>query len=374
MSKQKKILCIDDQINNLKLIASTLSKAGNYELALAQQAKEADKILESFRPDLILLDIMMPETDGLSYCMQLKSRPQTNSIPIIFLTARKDEQDIIQGFEAGGIDYIVKPFYKSELLARVHTHLQLHDAYKTIHQQKELLKTANNAKDQLFSVISHDMRTPLASLQMMLDQLLESDSYTDTNLLKKYLAHMKISANDTFHLFDNLLNWSRGQLKKLSPSPVYFSIHTVIKSCINLLQPAAQRKQIDIYYHPQQRQPRIFADEVMIKTVVRNLLQNAIKFSYENTTININTTPHKQTTQLCIEDFGTGISTEQFNQAISNSYQTTTGTIGEKGTGLGLSLCNKFMKLNHGSLTIDNAKNKGSKFICTLPNHKFSKK
>lgn len=124
MNKSIYILAVDDNLKNLKLV-SNLLKEKDYKIALAADGKSALKIVEENKIDLILLDIMMPEMDGFEVCKILKSKPETKDIPVIFLTAKNDAEDIVKGFKLGGVDYITKPFKREELIVRVNNHVQL---------------------------------------------------------------------------------------------------------------------------------------------------------------------------------------------------------------------------------------------------------
>jgi two-component system, sensor histidine kinase and response regulator len=124
MNEDINILVVDDNQENLKVISSFL-KEKNYRIALAIDGKSAFKVLEDNKIDLILLDIMMPGMDGFEVCRLLKEKPETKDIPVIFLTARTETDDVVRGFQIGGVDYITKPFKKEELYARVNNHIQL---------------------------------------------------------------------------------------------------------------------------------------------------------------------------------------------------------------------------------------------------------
>ncbi len=145
MKSEKTILIVDDSRLNIKVLSDIL-KEKSYRSALARSGKMALEFVEMKKPDLILLDIMMPEIDGFEVCRRLKSNPETKSIPIIFISGLDKSKHIVQGFKAGAVDYIVKPFQKEVVLARVDTHLKLNET------QKELKKTNNELKELLNEV------------------------------------------------------------------------------------------------------------------------------------------------------------------------------------------------------------------------------
>lgn len=143
MEKQHYILVVDDNLENLRVVSSHLQKNG-YKIALATSGAKALKILEDTKIDMILLDVMMPEMDGFEVCDRIKEVPDLKEIPVIFLTAKNNSEDVVKGFRRGGVDYITKPFNREELLVRVSNHLELKDARDLLAQSAAELKSSRN--------------------------------------------------------------------------------------------------------------------------------------------------------------------------------------------------------------------------------------
>jgi two-component system, sensor histidine kinase and response regulator len=365
------ILIVDDSLENLRVVGSFL-KERKYKTALAKSAQEALDVIENSLPILILLDVMMPEMDGYEFCSILKNDQRFKDIPVIFLTAKNETSDIIDGFKAGGADYIAKPFNSEELYARVSYHIELQNSKLTIQKLNEELKEANHTKDQIFSIISHDIRTPVATLRMLLSTILPKDFSKDQVYIKESLKLMEASAGETYQLLDNLLYWSRSQLNAISVSPVFFNASEIIHNILSLLKHNANVKKITFECDIPD-EILIFADEEMINTVFRNLISNAIKFSYQGGIIRVKIQKLTDHTQFLIEDNGRGIPSEQLEYLFQdNKYYTTVGTIGEKGSGLGLKICKKFVELNHGNIWASSELGNGSHFYISLPNHSYN--
>ncbi|MCP5048472.1 MAG: response regulator [bacterium] len=173
-SKSSLILMVDDISKNLQVLASILGNAG-YEMAAAKSAGAALKIVDKVTPDLILMDVMMPEMDGFELCRKLKETERFREIPVIFLTARTDTKDLVEGFEAGGVDYITKPFNRSELLTRVKTHLQLKWSKEQLNESIQQLQRANNEileKNKKIEEINHHMTDSISYAQLIQQAIL----------------------------------------------------------------------------------------------------------------------------------------------------------------------------------------------------------
>lgn len=363
--EESKILLIDDSVQNLKLLGNMLREK-DYQIALARDGKEGLKLAGKISPDLILLDIMMPEMDGYEVCKKLKEDEHTCDIPIIFLTAKTANEDIVKGFQLGGVDYITKPFNKEELFMRIKTHLDLKKAHDKISSQAEALRELNATKDKMFSVISHDLRAPLGGIKSMLDLIYE-DNAEKKEISKKTLDSLKNAADQTYNLLENLLYWSRSQRGSLVNNPEKVNIYELVLENIELLRTMSKNKNIEIR-NEVDGDIYAWADRNMIKTVLRNLIINAIKFTDEQGKVTISSTESNGKVEVEVADNGIGIQKSNLEKILNNKeYYTTFGTKREKGSGLGLNLCIDFINRNDGELFIDSEYGKGSTFTFTLP-------
>jgi two-component system sensor histidine kinase/response regulator len=365
-NRKDTILIVDDNKKNLQVLGNVLHEEG-YKIAVAEDGYQAVKLAEKIVPGLILLDVMMPGIDGFEVCMSLKSKKELKNIPVIFLTAKSETTDIIEGFKRGGVDYITKPFKKEELLARINTHMELANARRLLKKRAEDLNAANAAKDKLFSIIAHDLRHPLADLKTLLELLLfDYDRFTKEDIIKCF-KEIRDSTDETYNLLQNLLQWSRKEMKSLSREPESFNLDDVVYSIIKLFKQSTGKKNISVNYNKGQGL-KVFADRNMIEAVLRNLINNAIKFSYKDGNIIISAKREKNMVEVQVKDFGRGIKKEHQAALLTESIAISTrGTNNEKGTGVGLNLCRDFIRQNKGRLWFESKEGKGSSFYFTVP-------
>lgn len=364
-SEESRILLIDDNMQNLNLMGTMLKERG-YQVTLAKDGIEGLRLAKKSFPDLILLDIMLPEPDGYEVCKKLKEDDQTKDIPVIFLTAKTSNEDLVRGFHVGAVDYITKPFNKEELFMRIKTHLDLKKAHDKISTQAEELREHNKTKDKMFSVISHDLRAPLGGMKSMLDMIYEGNS-EKKEISRESLDSLKNAADQTYNLLENLLYWSRSQRGTLVNNPEVINIHELVVENIELVSTMAENKNINIL-NTVENNVYAYADRNMIKTVLRNLIINAIKFTDEKGTVSISSAESNGKVKVEVADNGIGIKQSDLDKILNKKeYYTTFGTKREKGSGLGLNLCIDFINRNNGKLFIDSEYGKGSTFAFTLP-------
>ena len=362
---KNKILIVDDQPNNLKVISSILSK--KYKLFVANSGGKALKILEVEMPDLILLDIMMPGMNGYDVCKKLKDNDETKDIPVIFLTAKAETEDIVRGFELGAVDYITKPFEISEVKVRINNHIRMENA-------KQELKKINAEKDKFFSIIAHDLKSPFGALIGMLELISKDFEMFSEEELKEISSDLYTSAQGVYKLLENLLEWSRVQRKSVTFFPVQSNIYLIAENIIKILSMQASNKKIELINNIPEHQ-KAFCDENMVSTIIRNLVSNAIKFTSEKGSVTISSEDSGDYVRTEVKDTGIGMSEEDMDKLFKiDAHHTTRGTSDEKGTGLGLILCKEFVEMNGGEISVESKPGEGTNFSFTLPKEKLSGK
>ncbi len=233
--KKSKILIVDDTPQNIEVIINILNN--EFSLIVAKDGRQALHVIEKLIPDLILLDVSMPEMDGFEVCKLIKNNPNTKDVPIIFLTARAESDDIIKGFMVGGADYVTKPFRIEELKARMNIHLKL--------RQKELqLQELNATKDRFFSIIAHDLKNPFSGLIGITDIILKNRKIMSQEKLDEMIRILHDSSHHGYKLLENLLEWSRTQTKSIQYEPRNFYIKDILNQTFYLIKPNADQKNI----------------------------------------------------------------------------------------------------------------------------------
>ena len=373
--KGYKILIVDDVPENIQILVHLLSEKG-LKVHYAESGVKALKAIKNNLPDLILLDVSMPGMDGFEVCEKLKGDPLTSDIPIIFLTAKVDQQDIIEGLDKGAVDYVTKPFNSQELLKRIYTHLELKHNRDLIARQNQELARLNQVKNQLFSVISHDMKNLFNNILFGTESLEKEIEYFNKEEIVQMAGMINDSARRAFGLLQNLLDWSRTQMQDSALKPATAEMLILAKQAVSLFKPNAQKKEIQVHIHHKGKSFQAFADVEMVKALLRNLLSNAIKYSHPGGDIDIYVQENENNIEVRIKDAGVGMSEQQEkNLRKANQLSVSTpGTQDERGSGLGMVLVRDFLEKNKGTFDFETQKDKGSTFIFTLPKKGTEKK
>ena len=362
-----KILIVDDVMSNVLLLKVLLTNE-KFAIATASNGRQALEQVEKENPDLVLLDVMMPDMSGFEVAQHLKSNPQTAEIPIIFLTALNSTADIVKGFQVGANDFISKPFNKEELIIRVTHQISLVAAKRLILSKTEELQRTIAGRDKLYSVIAHDLRSPMGSIKMVLNMLILNLPFEKIGAeMYELLTMANQTTEDVFSLLDNLLKWTKSQIGKLNVVYQDVDLIEVTDGVIEIFSMVASLKKIRIREMKPERM-MVNADIDMLKTVVRNLLSNAIKFSKENSEILVKMEEVNGMAVVSVQDHGCGISEEGQKKLLhADTHFSTFGTNNEEGSGLGLLLCKDFVVKNGGKLWFTSKEGEGSIFSFSIP-------
>jgi two-component system sensor histidine kinase/response regulator len=352
------LLVVDDQEANLGLLGATQGKLG-FEILPAVDAAQALRRLAVRRPDLILLDVLMPGTDGFALCRQIQENPAWADIPIIFLSAADDKNLIVRALESGGVDYITKPFNKLELVSRVRTHLMLKTA-------RDHLKRLAQDKEELLGIISHHLQNHFAAMEMSAHVLLNRAS-RDNGPQRKMLGDIQAASNRMRGFVRSFLANSAAD-HHLSVKLEAVNFADIASRVAGQYQDAARAKGIVLRTAIHAGNAIVKADSNALSQVLDNLISNAIKFSPQGREVLVSVKPGLAKVEGRVQDQGQGFTPED-KAAMFGRYARLSArpTGGEPSTGLGLSIALKLTRAMNGELVCESEPEKGATFILTLP-------
>lgn len=308
---------------------------------------------------------MMPEMDGYEVLQHLKSNPETTDIPVIIMSALSDMQSIVKGYQLGATEYVTKPFQREELVKRVAHRYELY----SIKRIKAELEHTIESRDTLYSVIANDLRSPLGSLKMMNNAILTMvDKERVGDEAYEMIQMMNKTSEEVFLLLDNLLKWAKSRLNKQRLYKQQTDINSIINSTAKTYIPMAAQKGVKIILENPDKELVGRVDIDMLKTIIRNLVSNAMKFSFEGGTITVSSRSEGDLVTVRVKDTGKGIKKEDQDKLLKqDSHFTTYGTKNEKGSGLGLMLCKDFVELHGGKLWFESeGEGKGTTFLFSM--------
>ncbi|MFP4546839.1 MAG: response regulator [Fidelibacterota bacterium] len=355
-----KVLIVDDEQTNREILEDILTESG-HEVQSASNGSEALEITKAYAPDLILLDIMMPDMTGYEVCEQLKKDPETLSIPIIFITALDGREDITKGLKLGATDFLSKPIHAKDVLLRSRNAIFMK---KLIDEQKEhvqQLEELHKLNDELNHMIVHDMRNPLSGMVGYIDILKSQIMSSGNEMQQKMIGVIDEQANRLIEMVSSLLDinkFEKGEMK-LQKSETDFI--EVVDAAMRLF--AANNKQIRIELKTDFQQLPLTIDKGKIERVLENLITNAIKYSDENDRLIIDVGKEDNRIMVKVIDNGPGIPEKFWKQIFEKFGQVESRSGGEKySTGLGLTFCKYAVEAHDGEIGVYNNPDGGSTF------------
>ena len=361
-----KILIVDDVVSNVLLLKILLTNE-KFQVCTASNGNGCIEMTKKEHPDLILLDVMMPDISGFDTAVILKKDEETKDIPIIFLTALNTPSDLVHGFQVGASDFLTKPFNKEELVMRVMQQISLVAAKRLIEKKNAELQATLNNRDKMYSVIAHDLRSPMASIRMVLNLAV---NVVSPEMVGEEIFGLLDKANreseETHDLLDNLLKWTKSQTGRLNVVYQDIDLDDIVPGVVDIFNMIAEMKKIKLQYLPSEEKLIVHADNDMIKTIIRNFISNAVKFTPEGKGIEVFCKREGDFAKISVRDHGVGIAPERL-ATIFHKGETTYGTGGEEGSGLGLQLCQDFAKKNGGDAMVESVLGEGSTFSVLIP-------
>jgi len=370
------ILLVDDTSDNIALL--TLLLRGTYKTKVATNGPRALEVAQAESPpDLILLDIMMPDMDGFEVCRRMKESDTLRDIPIIFLSALTETTDKVKAFNAGGVDYITKPFQGEEVRARVSTHLkirrlqaELEEQNRKIQESYDKLSQLTAQKDEFIRIASHDLKNPLMCVlgfATIIEETLKSGGGIDEST-QSFVSKIVESAQLMQKIIEDFLDFNAledGQLR-LNFEPMELN-QTAVKA-VEQNQAYADSKSIPISLELAESLPVVSADANRIRQVVENLVSNAIKFSTAGSPVIVRTRAAEEGVTTEVIDSGPGLSDEDMGKLfVKYAKLSNKPTGGEKSSGLGLAICKQLIEMHGGRVGVRNNPEAGATFWFSLP-------
>jgi len=363
---KSRILVVDDISKNLQVVGTMLRNEG-YDVMPASSGAHALDRVSARLPDLILLDLMMPEMDGLEVCRRLKAEPSTRPIPVIFLTASNEMEHLVKGFEVGAVDYVTKPFNPPELLARVRTHLELKHARDTIVRYGQELSRLNEEKNEFMGIAAHDLRSPLGTIQGFSDLLLD-DPEMAREEREDFTRRISDTATRMSEMVQNLLDANRierGEMKlNLAPTELSAPLSGVVEA----YRPRAAAKQQSLHLQNETPPVTVVVDPSVLVQVLENLVSNAVKYSPPGKDIFVRLKTLPDAVRCEVQDEGPGLSAEDQKKLFGKFARLSAKpTGGEHATGLGLSIVKKMVEAMNGQVWCESEPGRGALFIVQFP-------
>lgn len=317
--------------------------------------------------DIVITDIEMPGMSGGELCEKIRKELGLVDIPIIFFTGIADRAKLLDVFQAGGTDYLVKPFIKEEMIARILVQVEKTQLNRLLRKSVNDMREHMRIKNEMIAVLSHDMRTPLNGIIGFSNILLEKASIEPE--YKENLVLIKESGKILLNLINDILDLSKIQAEKdkLEMKPI--SILEVVQKSVKALTTLAELKKQEISLEKRAENYMILGNHDALMRVVNNLLANSIKFTPEEGWIEIIISPGKKGfITITVTDNGIGIPKDKLPYLFDKfSRVSQSGTAGEKGTGLGMAIIKEIVEMHNGTVTVTSETGKGSHFTVTLP-------
>lgn len=356
MKNYPSILIVDDEPNNFDVIEALLDNE-DYDLNYASSGYKALERLEIFHPDVILLDVMMPELNGIDVCKKIKSNPQWKAIPIIMVTALTSKEDMAQCLDAGASDFLSKPVNGLELRARIKSMIR-------IKQQYDDLQSLLQMREDMVHMIVHDLRNPLTTI--LLSSELLSDPYLPESRKPEKIERITRSGHRLQSLIDSLLIMAKIEAGKMVLKYTSADLNQMCTSVIEDFETIAAQKKLELSLNlPESKLVNI--DLPVFRRILDNLLSNAIKFSPANSQITVSVKyPEVGGASISVADMGAGISDGK-KSVIFEKFEIGTPIQSTAQLGLGLAFCKLAIEAHGGNITVQDNEPNGAIFTISIP-------
>ncbi len=364
--RASRILIVDDTPANIDVLDQMLEAEG-HQISVAASGEAALDLAPKIAPDLILLDIMMPGIDGFETCRRLTADPATKDIPVLFITAKSDAEDVVKGFSLGAVDYIAKPFREQEVLTRVRFHLQRKHLIEEMKDKNRKLTEVNDLKNKFLGMASHDLKNPITSIRGYARILLDQGGKLPEETRTEFLEAIHEISGHMLELLGDLLNISMIESGHLNLCLKNDSLAALVEERLRVHRFLAEKKNIVLHASLAKLPPFAF-DASRIGQAIDNLLSNAIKFSPPDKNIHIALEDADGHAKFSVRDEGPGLSEEDQGKLFGPFQKLANRPTGDEPShGLGLAITKKMVEAHHGRLSVESAPGAGSTFSFEIP-------
>ena len=355
MNNSPSLLIVDDEPNNFDVIEALL-EGENYKLYYAANASRALRWLEKNPVDVILLDVMMPEIDGITFCSYLKNNPDYQYIPIIMVTALTGKEDLARCLEAGADDFISKPLNWIELRSRLHSMIR-------IKQQYDHLQLLLQRREEMAEIIVHDLQNPVTSIVLSCEILkfTELDSRQSTKVEQISVAGKRLEEQ-----IQTLLTMAKLETGRLVLNPASTQLKPFVEKLLQDFSAIASAKSITITPELKAENDLAAVDSHLFSRIINNLLSNALKYSPRKKEIKVQLLDTSDKIILKVVDQGKGVS-DDFKQKIFKKYETGIKEVNVSQTGLGLAFCQMAVLAHGGKIYVEDNEPTGAIFTIEIP-------
>ena len=364
------VLVVDDNEMNIELLVNMLERY-RYEVHSATRGRLALEIAQEYSLDIILLDINMPGMNGYDVCKALKENSLTADIPVIFISALEETNDIVKGFDVGAVDYITKPFKYREVIARIQTQVTLAQQKREIEalrqHDKQLYQNMDALRLQFIGSATHDLKNPLFMISGYADILESSPAIREDEEVLDFVHSIQRGVTKMSNLVHDILDLLQLETQvTLEKRPIAFM--KLIAYIGNDMRLKAQEKNITLNVYPPDEEVTIYIDPQRIMRVFDNLISNAIKYTHNGGQIEVISKVDYSTVVIEVIDNGLGIPKESVATLFQPFKRVNTEEhMQQEGTGLGLSIVKTLLEQHGGTIEVDTQLGEGSCFRVTLP-------
>ncbi|MFO0595560.1 MAG: hybrid sensor histidine kinase/response regulator [Myxococcaceae bacterium] len=361
------LLVVDDSSQNLEIL-STLLSAHGHEVRTATGGQQALQLVDQRTPDLVLLDIHMPDLDGFEVCRTLRERYDSAQLPVVFLSAQNDPINKVKAFQLGAIDFVTKPFHFPEVLARVDTHLELKRRNRQLEEMNARLRATEEARRNFITALVHDIKNPLTPMLKNTEWLLEQaqeNGGVDPEVVE-VTRDLHVASNHLYRMVLSLLDVARSDQQGFALRRAPTQLRAFVADSLELLtlrlRAMPGRLVVDV------EDAEASFDPAVLGRVLQNLLDNALKYTPSTESIRVSLALEGSELVMVVEDRGAGVPAAARERIFESWVQLEERpAIPRASHGIGLAFCRHAVEAHGGRITVEDAVPHGARFVVRLP-------